>query len=69
MTTILPEMPTSGDLKSGDSILHQAPLNVNAHPCPQIGLWLRTLYEVLHEEHTIKIHFHHRNDEINFVTD
>ena len=32
-------------------------------------VWLRTLYIVLHEEQTIKRHFHVSNDKINFVHD
>ena len=32
-----------------------------------MGMWLRTLYEVLHEVHTIKICFCHCNDKIIFV--
>ena len=32
-----------------------------------MGMLLRTLYEVLHEVHTIKIRFHHCNDKIIFV--
>ena len=31
------------------------------------GKWFRTLYELLHEVHTIKICIHHCNDEIAFV--
>ena len=62
-------MPTSGDLKSGDSLLHYPqPLECQwTPPPPQINpapKWVRTLYEVLHEVHTIKFHFHHCNDEI-----
>ena len=30
--------------------------------------WLRTLYEILHEVHTIKIRFHHCNDKIIFAS-
>ena len=69
-------MQTSGHLKSGDSFLALAPLppplisrnpNPNSPPPPQE--WLRTLYEVLHEIHTIKICIHHCNEEIVFVSD
>lgn len=31
--------------------------------------WLRALYEVLHELHTLKIHYCHCNDKIIFVRD
>ena len=30
--------------------------------------WLRKLYEILHEVHTIKIRFHHCNDKIIFAS-
>ena len=75
----LPEIPTSGDLKSGDSIsctnpLPKCPQNPPPpHPTPPhkltqlSGKWFRTLYELLHEVHTIKICIHHCNDEIAFV--
>ena len=80
-------MPTSGDLKSGNSISCTTPthlLNVKKpppqppqpyptnQPAPKLRQsreWLRTLHEVLHEVHTIKICIHHRNDEIVFVND
>ena len=32
-------------------------------------LWLRTLFEILHEVHAIKICFHYCNDKIIFVSD
>ena len=32
-------------------------------------VWLRTLYIVLHDEQTIKRHFHVSNDKIIFVHD
>ena len=60
-------MATSGDPKTGDYFA--LPLsNVNGplppppnRPSPQIMTWewLRTLYEVIHEVHTIKLRFHH----------
>ena len=61
------------------SILHYTPL-----PCPQMTTaplppppahkltqppWLKTLCEVLHEVHAIKICLHHYNDEIIFAGD
>ena len=59
------EMPTSGDLKSVDSLFFTtspppAPNLNSMNPAPpphprQISKWLRTLYEVLHEVHTLKI--------------
>ena len=67
------EMPTSGDLKTGDFLFFTTcppspGTSMNAaltsHPW-QIWEWLRTLYEVLHEVHTIKIRdhrFHARNN-------
>ena len=46
-------MPTSGDLKSGDSLFITSP---PPHPPPP---WkLRTLYQVLHEVGTVKIRGH-----------
>ena len=61
---------SSGDLKSGDSISWTTtpPPNVNERLTPPPEL-LRTLCEVLHELHTIKIRIHHCNDEIVFVSD
>ena len=60
-------MPTSGDLKSGDSLFFTTlppspkkfnePLSPSPHPW-QIWEWLRTLYDVLHEVHTIKTRNH-----------
>ena len=77
--THVPEIPTSRDLKSGDSLFCTTPLlNVNSPP-PQphhhrqtshqiiTWAWLRALFEVLHEVHTIKIRFYHCNDEKIFV--
>ena len=78
----LPEIPTSGDLKFGDSISCTNPLpkcqQTPPHPTPPhptpphestqlSGKCFRTLYEVLHEVHTIKICINHCNDEIVFV--
>ena len=71
----LPEIPTSGDLKSGDYLLHKPPPQMSTNPTPTpphkltqlSGKWFRTLYELLHEVHTIKICIHHCNDEIAFV--
>ena len=60
------EMPTSGDLKSGDSLFFtipilrvstESPLPGENCPNPQWE-WLGTLYGALHELHTIKIHGH-----------
>ena len=60
-------MPTSGDLKSGDSLFFTTPRNsMNPAPPPpfpsphprQIWKSLRTLYEVLHEVYTLKIRDH-----------
>ena len=62
---------SSGDLKSEASIActttpPPAPeCQQTTHP-PEL---LRTLCEVLHELHTIKIRIHHCNDEIVFVSD
>ena len=53
------EMPTSGDLKSGDCLffttLPPTPPKKKLNPA---GKWLRTLYDVLHDVHTIKIQNH-----------
>ena len=55
-------MPTSGDLKSGDSLFAfppPPPIVTEPHPPNQpstIGM-----YEVLREVQTIKICFHHSN--------
>ena len=69
-------LPTSGDLKSGLSILHYIPQppNVNSTntptpPSPPPKNCLRTLHDVLHDVHGIKMHFHHCNDELIFVID
>ena len=61
LTLDVPEMPTSGDLKSGDFLLPSRNFN---DPSPQWE-WLKTLYDVLHDVHTIKI----RMLEIIFVND
>ena len=53
--SVEPEMPTSGDLKSGDCHFFTPPRNFNKNwPSPQWE-WLRTLYDVLHDVHIIKI--------------
>ena len=71
-------LPTSGDLKSGDSLFcitppppptpecqpHQHP---HRSPPPAPTNCLRTLYDVLHEVHGIKMRFHHCNDKLIFV--
>ena len=63
---ILTEMPTSGDLKSGDCLFFTTPTPWNFNdpparkknwPSPQCEC-LRTLYDVLHDVHTIKIRNH-----------
>ena len=57
-------MPTSGDLKSGDCLFFTTPRNFNDCPPPPKNWpspqweWLRTLYDVLHDVHTIKIRNH-----------
>ena len=54
-----PEMPTSRNLKSGDSLFFTSPLP-----------WkFRTLYQVLHEVDTIQIRDHRFEPEIIFVSD
>ena len=60
----LTEIPTSRDLKIWSLFLHYWP----SHQI-MTWKWLRTLHEVLHDVHTIKIRFHHCNDEIIFVSD
>ena len=68
-------LPTSGDLKSGNSLFcttpppptpecqqHQHPTHP---PFPMPTNCLRTLYDILHEVHGIKMRFHHCNDEQN----
>ena len=61
------EMPTSGDLKSELSTLHAPPppprplkcqcpyFRTQINPVPE---WLKTLHEVLHDKHFIKICSH-----------
>ena len=58
------EVPTSGDLKSGDclfcsttNIKHRCPHNRKSTQWPQImtWVWLRTLSEVSHKLQTVKI--------------
>ena len=67
-------MPTSGDLKSGDSLFFTTPPppgnSINHRPPPhprQRWELIRTLYEVLHKVHTIKIRV--LMPEIIFVND
>ena len=64
-STSAAEMPTSGDLKSGDCLFFTTPppgISTTGPPknwpSPQWE-WLRTLYDVLHDVHTIKIRNHH----------
>ena len=73
LSWIIAEMPTSGDLKSGDSLFFTAHPPGNSinhrsppHP-PQRWELIRTLYEVLHKVHTIKIRV--LMPEIIFVND
>ena len=63
-------MPTSGNLKSGDSLFCTTPLppNVQRIPAHKLTYGLGH-YEVLHEVDTIKIYLHHCNDKIVFVSD
>ena len=64
-------MPTSGDLKSGDSFFCISPPNINdqppsvphKHKFNPVPNRLRTLYEVFDELQTITISFH------DFVSD
>ena len=58
-------MPTSGDLKSGDCLFFTIPPGISTTPPPPLKNWpspswewLRTLYDVLHDVHTIKIRNH-----------
>ena len=65
-------MPTSGDLKSGDSLFFTTPpQKFNKPPPPphprQRWELIRTLHEVLHKVHTIKIRI--LMPEIIFVND
>ena len=57
---ILPEMPTSWDLKSGDCLFFTScppPTPLKNWPSPQWE-WLRTLYDFFHDVHSIKIRNH-----------
>ena len=63
-TTLAAEVPTPGNLKSGDSLFCNPPPN-----SPQSPDKLRTLYEFLHEVQTIIIRFYDREGEIIFVSD
>ena len=56
----LTKMPTSGDLKSTPHprMSTQLPSRFPNQLTQPEWEWLRTLYEVLHELHTIKIHNH-----------
>ena len=72
--TIIAEMLTSGNLKSGDPLFFTIPTRQISTtppaanwPSPQWE-WLRTLYEVLHDVHTIKIHDHCFNAEIIYTS-
>jgi len=77
---LLPEMPTSRNLKSRDSLFcptsYSLPPNVNRpSPPPSTNRrippweWLRTLHEVFHEVDTFQICDQHFNDKIIFVSD
>ena len=59
-------MPTSGDLKSGDCLFFYFPPGISTTPPPPRKIDpARTLYDVVHDVHTIKI----RMLEIIFVND
>ena len=69
-------LPTSGDLKSGDSLFCTTPpppnvntTNTSTPPPPAPTNCLRALYDVLHDAHGIKMRFHHCNDELIFFID
>ena len=64
-------MPTSGDLKSVDSLLTPHTPKFQSPPPPNKPQWewLRAMYEVFHELHTIQIHDHQLNAKIIFVSD
>ena len=71
----LAEMPTSGDVKSGDYLFFTTPPpGFQWRPLkdkltqPQWE-WLKTLYEVLHEIHTIKLRDHRFDAKIIIVSD
>ena len=67
------EMPTTGDLKPGDSLFCTTPPIVTDPPSPDKSTHTPNydigIYEVLHEVRTIKILFHDCNDERIFVSD
>ena len=69
------EMPTTGDLKPGDSLFGTTPpIVTDPLPSPPDELtnppnYDIGIYEVLREVHAIKILFHHCNNEITFVRD
>ena len=75
----LTEMPTSGDLKSGDYLFFTTPpprFQRRPPPPPYKDKltqpqweWLKTLYEVLHEVHTIKLCDHRFDAEVIIVSD
>ena len=78
--TMFTYLPTSEDLKSGDSLFcttHYTPpptpecqQHQHPHSPPPVPTnCLRTLYDVLHDVHGIKMRFHHCNDELIFVID
>ena len=54
-------MPTSGDLKSGDSLFAFPPPPIVTEPHPPNQPSTIEMYEVLREVQTIKICFHHSN--------
>ena len=72
-------LPTSGDLKSGDSLFCTTPpppptpeCQQHQHPhspTPAPTNCLRTFCDILHDVHGIKMRFHHCNDELIFVID
>ena len=63
-TTLAAEMPTPGNLKSGDSLFCITP------PTPAQSLdKLRTLYNFLHDVQTVIIRFYDPEGEIIFVSD
>ena len=75
----LTEMPTSGDLKSGDYLFFTTPpprFQRRPPPPPHKDKltqpqweWLKTLYEVLHEVHTIKLCDHRFDAKVIIVSD
>ena len=74
---MITEMPTSGDLKSEETLFWTTPPRMSTHPRPQMvsadKLWDGSLalgiIWSLREVHTIKIRFLHCNGEIIFVSD